>query len=561
MSEPPTDNLADLLDAINTDAPISKAASVGLDAAYWHQVFDTVNALVADNLPPELEIPHKTQLFLDFAFVPHPHFQPYEKDFTNWLTVKTGAPEASFFHHGLLEAYRSTLRADTLAQLRQRLSNVQQELEDWPDFHIEYIKFRDQKISELTTGDTRDDLLCLHSEIDEKLEQYLRLQQSHRNQELNSADALRQWADIENYVETRKQDIRDRIPTLGTMDTLAAADEAVQESVKHLLELHAERQAAEGQITDEESSVRQVTPEMVRTSLHMETSNLRRLLRLAARYGKVSECSISFGGKSTQVSPTNARDCLAEIISFDPTLFDNPSAKRYGQPKLCLLPGTGHGVYDEIHNRFIIPQHHTGSLSESIANAIVLYRLHIDSACHKHRLLRSFERDIAENRKIQSNLKLRMNFTANYLAWATDETQGREPLTRETREWFEENIAPQKRAPWVPEDIRRLNARQLNALFSRESTKPESAEQLYRLGVIAWKMDASVEHLKQNAIPKLAQAIQIEPDNLGYIYSAATMYMKVQNFQKAIELFSKFAANSKQSWWTKKATELCSHCR
>ncbi len=633
--------------------PNSSDLKPRLDNAFWRQAGEVAESMVSEDLPKELLIADEAKLFLDFAVFPHETLDSRIQTNRDWLSAPNSEPTISFLHEGLIDAYRSTLRVDALAKLEKRLGGIQQELTDWPDFHIERIKFRDKKISETMDGPKASELTRLFSEMDEKLEMYSRMEYRNRNEGWHTPEERKQWITIKQCLGTRQeaidkqlqplamrargvsdnissvegkisdllarikgnekeiqvlnatvkknselgergqrlntkpkkditnlteknqtlqsqienfkrdiQKIRDGAKlSLGALDILAAA-EAVQESVRHLMDLHVERRTVDNNLREEQSAVHEISASEVRVSLQNEVSNVKGLMRLAARYGKTSECAVPFDETRNWVTPEEARDCLNEIEEFDPELFYNPGVKRYGRPSIFLAPGVGVGVYDADRNRLIVPQRHMGSVLASVANAVVLYRVDVDSAYNERKMFSSYKEDIKENKKTKSNLKLRMRLIKEYLIWVTKEAKGNGILPREIREWFEWNIAPRKADPWIPSDGRGLTIRQMKAKIAEEDNKEVSAEQQYRLAIFYWMMDADNEnYVKQKCLPLIKKALELEPEGLKYIYSAAAFHKKVRDFQRAIELFNQFSRDAKQSWWTKKAIELCSQCR
>ena len=123
-------------------------------------------------------------------------------------------------------------------------------------------------------------------------------------------------------------------------------------------------------------------------------------------------------------------------------------------------------------------------------------------------------------------------------------------------------VAPRKTDPWVPKEYGALSIRQTKQKLEEVERQEASADREFRMAILRWLLEPEgEENIKEFVLPRVEKAMELDPENLGYVYSAATLHKKVRSFQKAIELFSKYAAQARQSWWTKKAIELCGQCR
>ncbi|MHC4840218.1 MAG: hypothetical protein ACYTDT_04545 [Planctomycetota bacterium] len=556
------EELAELLNAVLDPGVEDFAKPAQLDSlnvGFWAKAAEIVTSLVTEDLSDlEISLPHK--MFLNFGIFEHAKLDSLHTMFQPWLDMANENSRISFLHDGLVETYTSAMRVDELSRLQGQLDNIKQELEDWPDFHIERIKFRDHKILELNTQENAEVLLKYYSEMDEILESYFRLEFLQRHDGLNSDDDRALWNSLQKFISECRAAIASILSSSAKSEITPAAS-AVEESVQHLIGLHQERRATESRLRDEEGAVHDVTCSGIITALNSELAQLETLLRLASRYGKSDASAVPYENEPNWVRPEEALQCLIEVEAFDPGVFHNSHARRYGAPALCFVPGVGSGVYDSSRNRLIVPQRCRESVLKSVAHAVALYRLDIDAGSN-NQLISSFGRDTPESYDNSSKLKQRMHFVDAYLDWVLHEAQGNELFPRETRNWFEDNIAPAKAAPWIPVDGYGLNARQIRSKIAEEVRKPVAPEQQYRLAVFQWKLDPfNKEHNTNVCIPLIDKALALAPSNLKYVYSGAVLHMKTGSFQRAIDLFSQFARDAKQSWWSLKAIELCAKCR
>lgn len=385
------------------------------------------------------------------------------------------------------------------------------------------------------------------------------------------AELQRELAKVVFYIERTQGRIVDaqaraaallsqHFPALAS-EQLDSASEMVFDSVGRLLELHGNRQDLEQKMLEEQRALAQVTATEMRTTLHAEIANVRGLLRLAARYAHVQECAVD-APPGLPVEPAQVDLALTHIEHFDPRLFRNEHARRHGRPTVLLAPGVGEGVYDRDRNRFVIPQRSGHGAESSLANACALYRLEIDAAADDNALAGAYRKQARRTAKLRSNLKLRNKLAEDYQLWITQEAHGNPVLSREIRQWFEDNIAPPKEDPWVPPEYLDLSQRQLGGRLNELERAAQSADREYRCGILYWLLyPGDARAIRDWALPRLERAIQLDPTRHGLLYSAAALHKKVQSFQRAIDLFNQFARQAPQSWWTRKATELCAICR
>jgi len=360
--------------------------------------------------------------------------------------------------------------------------------------------------------------------------------------------------------QARADALRSRNATALTAEQLVSASEAVFDSVGRLLELHNNRSNLEQRLYEEQAAQSQVTAASMRTALHAEIANLRGLLRLAARYAHHGECGVDTG-EGVRIEPAQVDAALRHIEEFDPRLFLNEHARRHGRPTILLAPGSGDAVFDRARNRFIVPQRSPHGAEASLAAAAALYRLELD-ADQGNELAAAFRKQQRRTAKVRSNLKVRNQLAEEYKLWITQEARGNAVLPREARQWFEANIAPNKEDPWTPREYLLLSQRQLTGRLNELERAAQSADREFRCGILYWLTNPQdARAIRDWAIPRIERAMQLDPAAVGYVYSAATLHKKIASFQRAIDLFNIFARTAPQSWWTRKATELCATCR
>lgn len=548
------------------EAPSLEDRRAELNEKYWVFVRQLVNAALPEKFEQGMQLSDDAKSLLDFGVFPHPTLDKLRK------RLDTGAQVHGvvLLSESLSAALAGLLRKDTIDSYRDEVSALSNDISLWPDTHLVHIHYRDAKVGELL-GDTprASHVLRLFSEVDEKLEQYKRLQARDADGGL-SKDEKKSWATIRHFVESRQKEINSILTPLSAehdpessviAGAALAASEAVEASVAHLIELHDKQRDLEGRILEQESSARRVSRQEAEKALSRELSAVAGLLRLAARYVHLSECAVPVDEAIEFIDANRAADTMERMLQFDRNLLSNPLAARFGTPDLLLAPGIGDGVFDASRNRWVVPQRCRRSAAESLAHAAILYRLEVDSGEMNKALIASYRESIPANRNVRANLKLRTNLIRDYIKWMTLETYGEEVLSRDTREWFERHIAPSKTEPWQPPEYRNLNKHQLKVKLQELARTPESVTREFRIGVIEWLLDPSEDAIRERSLPAILRGLKLDNAHQGAVYSAAVLHMRLGQHQKAIAAFRRFTELAPGSWWSRKAIELCARCR
>jgi tetratricopeptide (TPR) repeat protein len=546
------------------EAPGLEERRVQLNTAYWKAVRELVSQAVIDDA---LTLGDEQRALLDYGLFSAHALEAAARRLCGGEQVDG----VLLFHESLQGVLDDVRRRDAIAELSRDLASLSRDIELWPETHLAHTRYRDARVHELLGDSPRGaHVLRLLAEMDEKLENYIRLQARGREGAL-SKEERRAWSTLRHYVESRREQVAaallppasDFNPDRGALaSSVHATMEAVEASAGHLLELHAKRRAIEQQILEQQTAARRVTPAEIRKALLRELDSVAGLLRLAARYAHVSECAVPVEDGVEFIDAGRAADAMAHILQFDPRLIDNPLAARFGPPELLLAPGIGDGVFDGGRNRWVVPQRCAGGAIVSLAHAAVMYRLEVDAAELNKALLASYRESVPANRGIRANLKLRNGLIRDYIAWMSREALGEEVLPRETREWFERHIGPNKEHPWVPPEYRGRNEQQLARLRRELEAESMSAEREYRMGVLEWLLaPRDPDAILERALPRLQHAARLEPAHRGALWSCAALHMQLGQFQQAIDAFQRFTDVAPRSWWTRKAIELCAQCR
>lgn len=549
------------------EAPTLEDRRAALDDIYWAVARRLVNISAANADEGALLFDDAARNLLDYGLFPHPSLE----DIKPRLDTGSEVDGVLLMHESLNAVVDDVLRRDVIAEYQADYDALAKDIALWPNTHLAHIRYRDGKVRDVLGNSPRTaHVLKLLADVDEKLEQYKRLE-SRDAEGAMSKDDQKSWTTIRHYVESRLKEANALLTSpVGEADVsrnenaaaALASIESVQASVAHLNEMHEKQRSIEQQILEQQSTAQRITLKELEAVLNRELSSVAGLLRLAARYARVTECAVPVDDAVDYIDGDRAAEAMQRMLQFDPKLIDNPMASRFGPPELLLAPGIGDGVFDASRNRWVVPQRCLSSTAESLAHAAILYRLEVDDSHMKKALLSSYRESIPANRNVRANLKLRSSLVRDYISWVTLETYGEEVLPRDTRNWFERHIAPNKTEPWLPPEYRKLNPHQLKAELKELNELVESAENEYRAGVVEWLLSPDNEQTRlERSVPRLKRALQLDDTHHGATYSAGVLYMKLGDFQKAITAFRRFTELVPRSWWSRKAIELCAQCR
>jgi hypothetical protein len=323
----------------------------------------------------------------------------------------------------------------------------------------------------------------------------------------------------------------------------------LQELFAKLLESEDHIVRMEKEIDNIQQKQQKISLVEVESRMLREIEYVRDLVMLCARRLKMSSCSV-VRPKEPCFTLKELHQCLDHILQFDPKIFRNDRVNFFGKPSLLLIPGNGNALYDWKNNRFLVPlMPPAGGFMGSIATAIIEYRLDVDE---EKNLVNSYSK-LPHLKKVRSIIQIKNTLIKDYLTWMTGEARGYKLLPRETRMWFEHEIAPSKNEIYCPPDLQQfmLSADEfktaLQNIESRLAPKLEESpkEDLWR---------AAILNYQQGKFERAFECIKTfvgkdEKDAFGQ-YNLGVVAMKVSRKQEAAKAFNDFAALQPQSWWT-----------
>jgi tetratricopeptide (TPR) repeat protein len=393
-------------------------------------------------------------------------------------------------------------------------------------------------------------------EIDQMALESLKRKKSISRGVFFSVEQRREFVQRENKL----QKLKARQEALLGQVQAAEARKNLREQETRLAQVFAEiveQEEAVAQLENEAEELEKKTQAISATEIanraQREIEYLRDLVKLCAKRLRQESCSLLKPG-DTFFTWSELTQCLDRVLEFDPRVFSNDRVVYLGKPSVLLVPGNGNAMYDWKNNQLIVPLvPPAGNFMGSIATAIIEYRLDVDE---DKKLLTSYNK-LPSMKDVRSLFQLKGKLVKEYIIWMTSEYKGFRVLPKESKGWFEHEIAPSKNDIYCPPEYQQFN------LSSKEFR--ELLDELdSRLGNgasadIEETWVASVLHFQQGNFDKaydcIVSVLQEEPDRLFAHYNLGHIGVKAARKQEAITGFSEFARRWPQSWWAGVARE------
>ena len=290
------------------------------------------------------------------------------------------------------------------------------------------------------------------------------------------------------------------------------------------------------------------------SSMSAEIEYVRDLIRLSANRLHAESCSV--------LKPADPYFTIKEVADetngfWNSTRcsFNNSRVQIFGIPLILLIPGTGNALYDWKNNRIVIPLVPPGgNFMASVAYGMIEYRLDVDET---KQLLTSYNK-LPQQAGVKSIFNLKNELTKDYITWMTSEYRGYKNLARETRKWFEHEIAPNKNEIAAPLELRSFflasetfnnKCKEIDQLTA-QGAEACPDEILWTAGILYYqqgKFERSVEFFKTLAARR--------PDHAPALYNCAQACMKLMKKQDALDCFTEYCKRNPQSWWAGVAAE------
>jgi tetratricopeptide (TPR) repeat protein len=361
--------------------------------------------------------------------------------------------------------------------------------------------------------------------------------------------------------EKRLQKMRERNEALGAnvQSTKARAElhtleTQIADRFAQIIDTEENIKRLEGEIGEIEQKQDSMSPIEMESRARREIEYLRDLVKLSAKRLRVESCPISTPGQSC-LTPAMLRDCFDRVLEFDPRIFCNDRVPFMGKPSVLLVPGNGNALYDWKNNRFVVPMVPPGkNFMAAVATGVIEYRLDVDE---DKKLLNSYNK-LPALKNVRSLFQLRASLTKDYIVWMTSEYQGFKVLRKETRQWFEHEVAPRKQEIYCPPGLEQFNMsteeyqKLLKAVESRltEPLRDSAEHDLWTASILYYQ-----QGMFDRSYTCLEALLENHPDHEPAWYNLGHVAMKLLRKQDAIRGFQEYSKRRSQSWWTAVARE------
>jgi tetratricopeptide (TPR) repeat protein len=260
--------------------------------------------------------------------------------------------------------------------------------------------------------------------------------------------------------------------------------------------------------------------------------------------------SEAFSVWTAQIKPNTVaklRQVIALIEEFDPKVFKNERAQFIGMPKFILVPGFGNSLYDWKNNAILVPTLSPGKIEDSVFAGIVEYKLDMDE---DKALLMSYNK-LEENKLIRSFLRLKEKFAKDYAVFMGMETRGYKVLPKDTRAWFNREIAPNRNEIKIPFEfdpaaMKREEYEELRrGIESSISDGKATSRQYFGMGIFH-----NYDEQFEKAAESFRKSFEMMPDFFDALYNLAIIHIKRSSRKEAVECLTEFLKRSPQNWWT-----------
>jgi tetratricopeptide (TPR) repeat protein len=338
---------------------------------------------------------------------------------------------------------------------------------------------------------------------------------------------------------------------------------------KRLADLREELEGIERERDTVETRCRNVGVER-RLQLESWLREVKENTELCSKFGRCLYTPLLLDGKPV-VKRAEIVETIKYVESWDPQLFRNRRVEKEGIPKILMTPGSGNGSYDYRTNTIVIPVATPSTLLEAVAYALALYRRDIDKTENEGKLWESFfDEDVWRKAEMKrpSGIRDRMNvFVSRYCLWILKETSGFSVLEPAIREWFELSVAPDRRRPILPRELRRVRVDDIENR-RRAYLAQGDAHALYCHAVLSFRvedydaaLDSTEKSVRMNA--EFADVhwlfgllMTLDEQTLRETRAEGLRKLGLlERRKRAKTCFQTYLKLAPQSWWSQKAQQ------
>lgn len=407
------------------------------------------------------------------------------------------------------------------------------------------------------TGSQFQKYLNIVEEIDSMVLESLRVKKSVSNGAFLSVEQKRVHFEREKKIQKENQWYASMIGSIKERDGVLEAKKSTDKIVANfnvLLDYEFCIEKSEGELERIKKEHQEISPLEIQSKIRKELERMRDLVRLSAR--RLHCDSVPLITKDSKCFTYDIlKDCFDRILEFDPKIYQNDRVTIFGRPSVLLVPGSGNAMYDWENNLFVVPfSIPGGNAMASVASGVIEYRLDVDES----RYLLTTYNQLSDNKNIRSSTVLKSQLVKDYITWMTSEYKGYRILKKDSKQWFEHELAPNKMEIFTPP------SHQIFALSKDEYQKQLSvAEEKIKDGLDNCSdQDIWIYSILYYQKGELADALRMlqfiagrnKAEPMVY-YNIGQIASKLNMRQVAQDGFTEYIRRNPQSWWAKNAQE------
>lgn len=536
-----------------------------LNSLYWQVVFDRVSQRIQERPTEKLAFDAADRIRINFGWIDD---RLCPRDL---LVEEESPPDAPFrvlyVTEWLVEEEEKFLELENRAKLDTRARGIGEEVAKCDDELAFSLRAREQLLAGTSRG---EELAKCYAQLEENRVRVHQLERTRRLRSL-TREEVNLLAESNRAIAQIRPVVQAMLRVEGEIkDQLERIHEAVFSLYRRKMDLEEQHKTSRTELAKADD-LYQLRLSERRQHMQEKLVELREDIKLCAKWAQSEAHSCLFAPAKLN-SKKDVVETVYQIEDFDPTLFENRRVEKGGRPTFVLTPGVGHGSYDFRSNTIVLPIVSPRDRLESVAYAIALYRRDLDKVANDGKLWESFFSDqvwrgIKDREKPTRFPKQMEEFVEDYVLWVTREAKGMMVLDSEIRRWFEQNIAPDRRAPMIPRDLRAVRPADRIAK-AQELRKNLNAANAYRIGVLAWQSGRIGD-----AHGWISKAASMDAENLEILWGMGVLHLLPdqdlktgdagalksmsprERLAKAKEAMERFVKLSKPSWWLLKAQD------
>jgi hypothetical protein len=531
-----------------------------LGTVYWHTLLKNIKELIANNENIELFCRNEYDFInigiIDSLFdnAKEVRYQLNKNTFSfNYLKVQV----VTEWLNSIIDKIKGVVEADAISQSVKQISLQQKKI----DKEISSIQEARKKllIKEFTHNSDKIILSQIQelTHTDQRQLVYLQKKNIMAEGPVYSVEDRRLLAQQTKNIEkdlSKREMLYNQIKTPECKTLIRKYNTSINELFAKKVTLEKDTIKKEKELSEIKNTQSSLSAGELEERIISECKYLRDLIKLSANRLHIENCSILLSNKKF-FTREKLYNCLERILEFDPKIFKNRKVEIHGRPGVLLVPGNGNGIYDWKNNNLVIPMFPvSGDFMVSVANSMIEYRLDVDEDKY---ILNSYQK-LTENKNVKSHIALRSNLTKDYIKWMNSEYQGYKVLSKESRIWFEHEIAPNKNDIFCPPQYRpfetspekfRILLGTVEKRLAKKETKA-SKDDLFLAGILHFQQGKFMESLEYTE-----RLVKEYPDFTFGFFNLGIICMKTHHKQNGIQSFREFIDKKSQSWWASVARD------